>query len=155
MGKFSRDLDEALEQKVKNLAREMHLTETGINVEAIRLKKSKKEVGVVLKANDLVTLFTGDESLVAVALYEDAFNRVDSETQDFWIRGLLSQISYDLDKDKIMITKPELQVSLGMFRQFGNIAVQKTELQLLTLAQIDEEEKERKAMSKKGKKGGK
>ena len=154
MGKFSRDLDEALEQKVKNLAREMHLTETGINVEAIRLKKSKKEIGTVLKANDLVTLFTGDESLVAVALYEEAFNRVDSETQDFWIRGLLSQISYDLEKDKIMINKPELQVSLGMYRQFGNIAVQKTELQLLTLAQIDEEEKERKAMSKKGKKGG-
>ena len=100
----------------------------------------------------MVTLFTGDESLVAVALYEEAFNRVDSETQDFWIRHLLSQISYDLEKDKIIITKPELQVPLGMYRQFGNIAVQKTELQLLTLAQIDEEEKERKAASKKGKK---
>ena len=61
----------------------------------------------------------------------------------------------DDERDKIMINKPELQVSLGMYRQFGNIAVQKTELQLLTLAQIDEEEKERKAMSKKGKKGGK
>ena len=152
MGKFSRDLDEALETKVKNLAREMHLTETGINVEAIRLKKSKKEVGVVLKANDLVTLFTGDESLVAVALYEEAFNRVDSETQDFWIRGLLDQITYDLEKDKIMINKPELQISLGMYRKFGNIAAQKAELQLLTLAQIDEEDKERKANSKKKKK---
>lgn len=152
MGKFSRDLDEALEARVKNIAREMHITETGINVEAIRLKKSKKEVGVVLKANDLVTLFTGDESLVAVALYEDAFNRVDDETKDFWIRNLLSQISYDLDKDKIVITKPELQVPLGMYRQFGNLAVQKTELQLLTLAQIEEEEQERKAASKKKKK---
>lgn len=151
MGKFSRDLDEILEKKVKTLAQEMHLTEIGINVEAIRLKKSKKEVGMVLKANDLVTLFTGDESLVAVALYEEAFNRVDSETQDFWIRNLLSQISYDLEKDKILITKPELQVPLGMYRQFGNIAVQKTELQLITLAQIEDEEKERKANSKKKK----
>lgn len=151
MGKFSRDLDEILEKKVKTLAQEMHLTEIGINVEAIRLKKSKKEVGIVLKANDLVTLFTGDESLVAVALYEEAFNRVDSETQDFWIRNLLSQISYDLEKDKILITKPELQVPLGMYRQFGNIAVQKTELQLITLAQIEDEEKERKANSKKKK----
>ena len=151
MGKFSRDLDEILEKKVKTLAQEMHLTEIGINVEAIRLKKSKKEVGMVLKANDLVTLFTGDESLVAVALYEEAFNRVDSETQDFWIRNLLSQISYDLEKEKILITKPELQVPLGMYRQFGNIAVQKTELQLITLAQIEDEEKERKANSKKKK----
>ncbi len=151
MGKFSRDLDESLENKVKTLAREMHITDWGINVEAIRLKKSKKEVGTVLKANDLVTLFTGDESLVAVALYEEALNRMDSQNQDLVIRSLLSQISYDADKDKIVITKPELQINLGMYRQFGDLAVKSAELQLLTLAQIAEEEKERKANSKKKK----
>lgn len=152
MGKFSRDLDESLEKKVKTLAREMHITDWGINVEAIRLKKSKKEVGTVLKANDLVTLFTGDESLVAVALYEEALNRMDSQNQDLVIRSLLSQISYDADKDKIVITKPELQISLGMYRQFGDIAVKSAELQLLTLAQIADEEKEKKANVKKKKK---
>jgi hypothetical protein len=152
MGKFSRDLDESLEKKVKTLAREMHITDWGINVEAIRLKKSKKEVGTVLKANDLVTLFTGDESLVAVALYEEALNRMDSQNQDLVIRSLLSQISYDADKDKIVITKPELQISLGMYRQFGDIAVKSAELQLLTLAQIADEEKEKKANAKKKKK---
>ena len=151
MGKFSRDLDESLEKKVKTLAREMHITDWGINVEAIRLKKSKKEVGTVLKANDLVTLFTGDESLVVVALYEEALNRMDSQNQDLVIRSLLSQISYDADKDKIVITKPELQINLGMYRQFGDLAVKSAELQLLTLAQIAEEEKERKANSKKKK----
>lgn len=152
MGKFSRDLDESLENKVKALAREMHITDWGINVEAIRLKKSKKEVGTVLKANDLVTLFTGDESLVAVALYEEALNRMDSQNQDLVIRSLLSQISYDADKDKIVITKPELQINLGMYRQFGDIAVKSAELQLLTLAQIADEEKEKKANAKKKKK---
>ena len=152
MGKFSRDLDESLEKKVKTLAREMHITDWGINVEAIRLKKSKKEVGTVLKANDLVTVFTGDESLVAVALYEEALNRMDSQNQDLVIRSLLSQISYDADKDKIVITKPELQISLGMYRQFGDIAVKSAELQLLTLAQIADEEKEKKANAKKKKK---
>lgn len=151
MGKFSRDLDEDLEKKVKTFAREMHITDWGINVEAIRLKKSKKEIGCVLKANDLVSLFTGDESLVAVALYEEAFMRVDEQTQDMWIRSLLNQISYDGEKDKIIITKPELQVSLGMYREYGKVAVDKAELQLITLAQIEEEEKERKANSKKKK----
>ena len=152
MGKFSRDLDESLEKKVKTLAREMHITDWGINVEAIRLKKSKKEVGTVLKANDLVTLFTGDESLVAVALYEEALNRMDSQNQDLVIRSLLSQISYGADKDKIVITKPELQISVGMYRQVGDSAVKSAELQLLTLAQIADEEKEKKANAKKKKK---
>ena len=152
MGKFSRDLDESLEKKVKNLAREMHITDWGVNVEAIRIKKSKKEVGTVVMANDLVKLFTGDESLVAVALYEEALNRMDEKNQDMVIRSLLSQISYDVDKDKIVITKPELQIGLGMYRQFGDLAVKSAELQLLTLAQIAEEEKEKKANAKKKKK---
>lgn len=151
MGKFSRDLDQALESKVKSLAVEMGLKATGINIEPIRLKKSKKDVGLVLKSSDLVTLFTGDDSLVAVALYEEAFNRVDDQTQEIWIRSLLNQISYDMEKDKIVITKPELNVGLGMYRKFGNVAVQKAELALMTLQQIADEEKEMKEAKKKNK----
>lgn len=151
MGKFSRDLDPELEGKVKSLAVEMGLKAMGINIEPIRLKKSKKDFGVVLKSSDLVTLFTGDDSLVAVALYEEAFNRVDDQTQEIWIRSLLNQISYDMDKDKIIITKPELQVSLGLYHKLGNVAVQKAELAILVLQQIAEEEKEKKEAKKKDK----
>ena len=95
MGKYSKDLSSGLEEKVKNLANEMGLRANGINVEPVRLKKSKKEVGQVLKTNDLVELFTRDNSTVVVALYEDAFDRVDEQTQEIWIRSLLVQISYD------------------------------------------------------------
>ena len=114
MGKFSRDLDPELGAKVKNLAIEMGLKATGINVEPVRLKKSKKDIGLVLKSNDLIELFTGDNSTVAVALYEEAFDRVDDQTKEIWIRSLLNQISYDMDKDKIVITKTELNICLGI-----------------------------------------
>ena len=90
-------------------------------------------------------------SIVVVALYEDAFDRVDEQTQEIWIRSLLVQISYDLDKDKIVITKPELNVPLGLYHKFGNIALEKAELALLTLQQIADEEKERKEAKKKSK----
>ena len=149
MGKYSKDLSSYLEEKVKNLANEMGLRATGINVTPVRLKKSKKEVGQVLKANDLVELFTGDNSTVAVAIYEDAFDRVDEQTREIWIRSLLSQISYDMDKDKIVITKPELNIPIGLYHKFGNIAVEKAELALLTLQQIADEEKEAKEARKK------
>lgn len=152
MGKFSRDLDPELESKVKSLAVEMGLKATGINVEAVRLKKSKKDIGLVLKSNDLVELFTGDNSTVCVALYEDAFRRVDAQTQEIWIRFLLNQISYDMDKDKIVITKPELCVPLGMYRKFGNVVTQKMELALMAIAQIQEEEREAKELKKSKKK---
>lgn len=151
MGKFTDLVNENLEKKVKNMAIEMGVKSLGINVEVCGLKKSKKDVGVVLKGNDMVERFTNDPSLVLIALYERAFEKVDEQTQDFWIRNLLSQISYDLEKDKISINKPELNISLGMYRQFGEIAIKKTELALLTIQQIIDEDKELK-MGKKGKK---
>lgn len=125
MGKFTDLINEDLEKKVKNMSIEMGIKSMGINVEACGLKKSKKDIGLVLKGNDMVERLTNDSSLVLVALYEEAFNRVDEQTQDIWIRGLLSQISYDMEKDKILINKPELNIGLGMYRKFGSIALEK------------------------------
>lgn len=151
MGKFTDLINEDLEKKVKNMSIEMGIKSMGINVEACGLKKSKKDIGLVLKGNDMVERLTNDSSLVLVALYEEAFNRVDEQTQDIWIRGLLSQISYDMEKDKILINKPELNIGLGMYRKFGSIALEKAELALITIQQINDEENEMKAL-KKGKK---
>ena len=148
MGKYSRDLDENLIKKVKTLSKSCGLDSLGITVEAIRLKKSKSSAGEVVVGNDLVKLFTGDDNLVAIALYEDLFNLVDEETQNMLIEGLLSQISYDDEKDKIVITKPELSVSVGMYHKYGNIAIQKAEMVYLTCQQIKEKEREAKEAAK-------
>lgn len=149
MSKYSRGLDAEYVELVKKIADEMHLRETGINVEAVCLNKSKKDVGVVLKANDLVELFTGDNSTVVVAINENAYARVDKETQEMWTRGLLNQISYDMDKDKINIVKPEMNLSYGIYAKYKDQAVRACELAILTMQQICEEEAERKASKKK------
>lgn len=164
MGKYARDLDERLEKKVKDMAASFGFRELGINVEAIRLKKSKT-YGEVVKGNDLVTLFTNDPYLVCVALYEDLFidnktgeNRVDEETQNYWIESLLSQISYDNEKDKIVLTKPELNVSIGMYHKYKNVSIQKEELAILTIQQMAElkkKEKEEKKAAREAKKKNK
>lgn len=144
MGKYVRDLDTDLEKKVKDMAVSRGLKAQGISVEAVRIKKCKT-YGEVLKGNDLVTLFTNDPFLVCVALYEDLFDKVDPETQDYWIESLLSQISYDSEKDKVVITKPELSINREMYYKYSNVAVQKEELAVLTIQQIaDEKKKEKK-----------
>ena len=150
MGKFSRDLDEALSKKVKNLASEIGLGNY-VNIEPLLLK-SKREIGCVMKANELTTLFTGDDSLIAVGINADAFDRVDEQVQEVWIRGLLAQVEYDFEKDKINIKKPELQIDLGVYHKFGDIAVKNAELAVLTLQQITDEEERLKAEKKKSKK---
>ena len=152
MGRLTDLVNVNLEKKVKNLAIEMGIKSQGINVEVCGLKKSKKDVGIILKGNDIVERFTNDSSLVLVALYEKAFERVDEQTQDMWIMALLNQVSYDLSKDKVVMTKPELNIGLGMYRKFGELAIKKAELALLTIQQINDEEKELKKLSKVTKK---
>ena len=152
MGKYARDLSEGLERKVKTMAQSIGLTDMGVNVDAIRLKKTKNSIGEVVQGNDLAKLYSGEENLVVIALYEEAFLCVDDQTQNLWIEGLLSQISYDDEKDKVIITKPEIQMSLGMYRKYGNIASQKYELALMTVQQIAEKTKQEKELLKKSKK---
>ena len=144
MSKYSRQLDQEYKDLVKKIADELHFHETGINVEAVSLNKSKKDVGVVLKANDLVELFTGDASTVVVAINEEAFGRVDKPTQEMWTRSLLYQISYDMEKDKINIIKPEINISYDLYQKYKDQSVRAAELAILTMQQINSEKASKK-----------
>lgn len=155
MGKFVDLFDDDLIKIAKDEIANSGLRQMGVNVEVCGLKKSKKDVGIVVKGDDKTERVTNDPSLVFLALYEEAFKRVDDATKLIWIQNLLSQVSVDTDKDKIMITKPEINLSLGMYRKYGDVAVNKAELAIMTLAEIAREEKERKANNKKTKKNKK
>lgn len=151
MGKYARDLDERLEEKVKQIASSLGFRENGITVEAIRLVKSKTSVGEIVKANDLVKLFLADDHLVVVALYEEAFDLVDDETQSFWIENLLQQVFYDSEKDTITLIKPEISIPLPIYHKYKEVAPQKMELAYYTMKQIEDKKREEKEAKKKQK----
>ena len=155
MGKKIIPLSEDLEKMVKDLAVEMGLKANGINIEPVGMPKSRKEVTKVSKINDQAEWATNDSSMVFVYLYEEAFNRVDDQTKEMWIRSALSQIYYDNEKGKIMVVKPELNIPLGMYHRFGNIAAQNAEVAIHTIQQILQEEKDRKEAKKMEKKNKK
>lgn len=144
MAKYARDLDETLEKKVQKIAKEAGLLEC-IDIEVFRLKKAKNNVGEVLVGNDVAKVLKGEENLIVIALYEEAFLAVDEETQNFWIENLLSQIAFDYEKEKVTLTKPELQVSLGMYHKYKEKVLEKAELALYTIKSIEEQKKALKA----------
>ena len=144
MSKYSKDLDQNLVEMVEAEVAKTNLSQIGVRVEPIKLNKSTGSSGEVLKGNDLVKLFMNGDDLVAVALFEEAFMMVGEETKRLWIESLVSQISYDIDKDKLIITKPELAVPLGMYRKYGSKIVDKTELALITVSSIEENKKKEK-----------
>jgi hypothetical protein len=154
MSKYSKDLDQNLVAKIQNEAASRGLDHV-MEIKPISLLKTNNEIGQILKAGELTTLFTGNPDIICVALYEEAFKRVDDETQNMWIETLMSQLSYDFEKDKIVITKPEINIPIGVYRKYGNTAAQKLEAALLVIDQIKEEEDAAKAAAKEAKKAAK
>jgi len=147
MGKYSRDLDEKYEKKIKEMAAVTGLRECGVTIEPICLN-SKKSYGEVIKSNELVQLFTGDDSMVCVAVNSRLFDTLDEQTITVLIDSLLSQISYDYEKDKVIITKPEISVGVGMLQKYKEVVVQKLEAAYYGLQQIEQKDKEEKEMKK-------
>lgn len=136
-----------LEKLVQEVAQEMGLTQMGVEFQALNAKKAK-EIVKVSKANEVTEILSDKENLVVVIAYEEAFDRVDEKTRWMWIRMALDCVSYDPEKDKISLSTPTITVPLGFYQKYGNVAVQNAELALLTIQQIQDEEKERKEAEK-------
>lgn len=147
MGKYSRDLDEKYVKKIKEMVAATGLRECGVTIEPICLN-SKKSYGEIIKSNEFVQLFTGDKDMVGLAVNEQLFDTLDEQTITVLIDSLLSQISYDGEKDKVVITKPEISVGIGMLHKYKEVAVQKIEAAYYGLQQIEQKKKEEKEMRK-------
>ena len=143
-----------IEKLVQDVATEMGLTQMGVEFQALNTKKAK-EVVKISKASEVTEILSDKENLVVVIVYEEAFDRVDEKDRWMWIRMALDCVSYDMEKDKISLNTPIVAVPLGYYQKYGNVAVQKAELALLTIQQIQDEEKERKAAEKALKKSKK
>ena len=127
-----------------------------VDFQVLNLKKSKKEVIKVQKANEIVELALEKEDVVVVSIYEKAFDMVDDQTKELWIENALNPVHYDMEKDKVIIGgEPTITVDLGMYHTYKDVIIQKLELAALTLQQIADAEKEKKAQEKAMKKNKK
>ena len=136
-----------IEKLVQDVATEMGLVQMGVEFQALNTKKAK-EVVKISKASEVTEILSDKENLVVVIVYEEAFDRVEEKDKWMWIRMALDCVSYDMEKDKISLNTPIVAVPLGYYQKYGNLAVQKAELALLTIQQIQDEEKEKKAAEK-------
>ena len=153
MAKYSKDLDSKFVTRVRQISTEFPMLGE-IKIEPIRLIKGNT-YGEVMKANELTQLFTGEENVVAVALYEELFDKLDENVQNILIRNLLEQINAEETKDgmniKVKIEKPQLNLGLETYHLYGDIATQALEGVLLILDQMAEQEREMKELAKQEK----
>lgn len=144
------------EELVKEVVRERTDLNGYVEFKVFNLIKSKKEVCKVQKASEIVELALEMEDVVCLSIYEAAFDRCDDQTKRLWIENALAPVHYDMEKDKVVIGgEPTITVPLGMYHKYKDIIIQKLELAALTLQQIEDEEKRRKAEEKALKKAKK
>lgn len=144
------------EELVKEVVKERTDLSGYVEFKVFNIKKSKKEVTRVQKANEIVELALDMEDVVVLSIYEEAFDRYDDQTKRLWIENALAPVHYDMEKDKVVIGgEPTITVSLGMYHKYKDIIIQKLELAALTLQQIEDEERKRKEEEKALKKSKK
>ena len=156
---MAKTLSVASEEYVKlvnEVVAETGLDRMGVDFQVYKLLKTKNEVVRVQKANEIAEILTNREDLVIVAIYEKAFDKVDVKAQRIWLESALAKVSYDSEKDKLVIGgEPTLTIPLGMYHKYDKLAVDMAELEQLTLQQIRDEEAEEKEKQKELKKSKK
>lgn len=155
MAKYSK-CEEDVQQMVRNIAIDRGLDQF-MDFEALYVPKAK-EVVTVSKASAIAEYLSNRDDLILVFIYAEAFDMVDDKTKDMWLRMAIDQVSFDSEKDKILIGCPMISVPVGFYQKYEKIAVDMALLGQLTIQQIidkKQEEKERQKAEKILKKGKK
>lgn len=143
MAKLTKASEEICNMVVE-ISNELGLAQMGIDFEVLNTAKAK-EVVKIAKANAFTEIITNRDDLVVIVVYETAFDRVDEKTRYMWLRMAMDTVTFDSEKDKINLTVPTITVPVGFYEKYKNVAVDNALLAQYTIAQIEDEEKQRKA----------
>lgn len=135
---------------IENAFDEAGLTNYGINLKIMSTSKAK-DVIKVSKASATTEFLAKKDGMVMVTVYEAAFDRLDAESQKILTEMAVSNVSMDLEKDKVNVeTNPYIQL-FNMRRKYGERADNVLEASYAAVQQILEEEKAAKEAKKQAK----
>ena len=143
MAKFfetSPDIAELVQSKWE----ETSLPQMGIELKLISVTKAKN-VLKASKAGATINYLTKKDAFLII--YEEAFDRLSDEYKVKLLEGTFSNVSYDTEKDKLLVETDIAKEIFRMRRKYENY-VDIMEASYLVINQIEEEEKERKEAEK-------
>ena len=122
----------------------------GLNLKVISTVKAK-DVIQVAKASATTEFLTKEDQIITVIVYEKAFEKLDDDGQALLVEGAISCISYDSEKDKILIDKSASALLHRMRHKYGNDVLDVFEAGDLAIKQIKKKKKEEKERLKQEK----
>jgi hypothetical protein len=146
----SKDIADLAQEKWENTG----LAQMGIELKLISTPKAKS-ILKAQRANATTNYLTKKDVILIV--FEEAFDRLTDEHKNLLMEGVLSNISYDTDKDKLNVDTDFAREIFRMRRKYQNY-VDVAEESYIVIETIEEEEKQRKEaerLAKKEKKNNK
>ena len=125
---------------------ETSLPQMGMNLKVMSVTKSK-DVLKVGRANATTEFLTKNSDIITLYVYEDAFDRLSDEFKEKLMEGVLSNVSYDTEKDKLLVDNSRYGELIRMRRKYPSY-VDIIETATMVIEQIAEEEKQRKEEEK-------
>lgn len=122
-----------------------------MNIKCFGTKK-QKQVFKVKKASPTEEGMGNSPDTVIIIVAEEILDRLSDEQKELLTKDAINEIAYDSEKDKIIVTQPEICATLGGRQKWGEKLIDAVEAAILVRQQIDKEEKERKAMEREAKK---
>ncbi len=132
---------------------ESGLADVGIRLKVLSLTKSNV-AAKVQKANATTNFISHGQIDLVLFLYEDVLDRLDEDARARLIEGALSNAYYDTEKDKLNIDNSPFGEVIRMSKKYPNY-INDLETVELTIEQLADELKERKAAEKEAKKASK
>lgn len=125
------------------------LSTLNVNLKVLSTTKAR-EVLKLTKTSPTTAFLTKKD--LQILIYEQAFDRLDDQCKKRLIEMILSIVSFDTEKDKLIVdTNPFMQI-FNMRRKYGEQIVDDLEASYLAIKQIEDEERERKEQEKEMKK---
>jgi predicted RNA-binding protein with PUA domain len=89
---------------------------SGVNIK-ILAQNRLKEIGKVVKANDLVKHMTNED--IIILLNEQIFEQLDEEQKLMVVEELIARIYFDSEKEKLSIVSPDVNTFSLLLRKYG------------------------------------
>lgn len=140
----SADIAELAQEKFEDTS----LAQMGIDLKVISTTKAKS-ILKVQRANATTHFLTKKD--VVLTVYEEAFDRLTDEHKHLLMEGAISNISYDTEKDKLLVESDFSKEIFRMRRKYPNY-VDVAEQSYIVIEQIEDEEKRRKEEERLAKK---
>lgn len=121
-----------------------------MDIKIIGISKAK-EVVKIARTNPLAEYVGNCPDSVTCVIYEEAFDRLDDKCRRLVLEDALNTLSYDRDKDKIVVGCPSITVTLGGRAKYGDELINALETSVLAIQQIEDEKKEIKEAEKAAK----